>query len=152
MFLLALNSTLGERINQARGFNSKQNYKKSNNDFLILIRKIYCYAPLAFKLLIQSAQSAEINHSHRGEGNNHQAGSNKMLSYIPGTGTGLTASKQKPKFISLLLHKVVNPFPTSHTPTAPGAGRRGWLWPGCREDMMAGVLVLAAQTWWCGWA
>lgn len=134
MFLLALNSTLGERINQARGFNSKQNYKKSNNDFLILIRKIYCYAPLAFKLLIQSAQSAEINHSRRGEGNNHQAGSNKMLSYIPGTGIGLTVSKKKLKFMSLSLHKLVNSFPAS--PHAPSTWGREGVRAGCRPGKL----------------
>jgi len=138
LFLLALNSTLGERINQARGFNSKQNYKKSNNDFLILIRKIYCYAPLAFKLLIQSAQSAEINHSRRGEGNNHQAGSNKTLSYIPGTGIGLTVSKEKKKkFMSLSLRRLVNPFPAPPHASST-CGREA---AACRQEVTAGILA-----------
>lgn len=47
-----------------------------------------------------------------------------MLSYIPGTGIGLTVSKKAPKFISLSLHELVNPSPACHTHIASGAGGR----------------------------
>lgn len=48
-----------------------------------------------------------------------------MLSYIPGTGIGLTVLEKTTKFMSLSLHELVNPSPASRTHIAPGAGRRG---------------------------
>lgn len=66
-----------------------------------------------------------------------------MLSYIPGTGIGLTVSKKKPKFMSLSLHKLVNSFPAS--PHAPSTWGKEGARAGCRPGkLQAGGGIPAA--------